>query len=63
MTLTELNGPGYDELSKSLSRGGFSGVRITSWVSSATKLKTLAPTSRLPRVGKSQLASTVAISE
>jgi hypothetical protein len=63
VTLTELNGPGYDEFRKSWSRGGFWGVRILSWVCSATKLKTLAPTSRLPRVGKFQLASTVAISE
>ena len=60
VTFTELYGPGYDELRKVWSRGGFTSVRILSWVFSATKLKTLAPTSRLPRVGKFQLASTVA---
>ena len=59
----ELKIPGYDESNNVCDRGsnGLVKDRILSPVLAATNEKTLAPTSYLPRVGRFQLASTVAI--
>lgn len=56
----ELKIPAYDASNNVCDRDGLVKVRIWSPVCYATKEKLLAPTSYLPRVGRSQLASTVA---
>ena len=58
--VSELKIPGYEASNKVCDREGLVKERIVSPVCWATKENTLAPTSYLPRVGRFQLASTVA---